>query len=104
MGFYIDRDATTVAMDSHWDGGSEMRTRIHRVGGRIIVDVTELSHNKVSKKRCDTAVRNALKKANIAGIVTRDSVMSDVTTTRQARRVDSDKTYSVVTRNVVYTF
>lgn len=104
MGFYIDRDATTVSMDSHWDGDSEMRTRIHRVGNRIIVDVTELSHNKVSKKRCDTAARDALKKANIAGVVTRDSVMVDVTTTRQAHRLDSDKPVSVVTRSVVYTF
>lgn len=104
MGFYIDRDANLVALENDWDGGSEMRTRIHRVGNRIIVDVTELSHNKVSKKRCDTAVRKALKKANIAGVITPNSVMADVTTTRQAHRLDTDKPHTVVTRSVVYTF
>lgn len=104
MGQYIDRDANLVSLDSTWDSGSEMRTRITKVGNKVIVDVIELSHKSVSKKRCDTAARAALRAANLTGVVSKASVLRDITTVRDAWRVDSDKPATVTIRDIAYVF
>ena len=96
--------STLIGLHSTWVGQSQMRVRVRRIDGthsKLLVDVTELTSGRTSKRR---SLETAKKYAQLNGAGKAYSELCDFSTDRKAIRLNEDAPSLTHVRLVTWSF
>jgi hypothetical protein len=96
--------STLIGLHSEWVGQSQMRVRIRRIDGphsKLLVDVTELTSDRTSKRR---SLDTAKKYAQLNGASKSFTELCDFQTDRKAIRLNGDEQKPTHVRLVTWSF